>query len=34
VNALADRIVSAMGADLASKVIDALGQRINAGGGA
>jgi hypothetical protein len=34
VNALADRIVSSMGADLASKVIDALGQRINAGGGA
>jgi hypothetical protein len=32
VNALADQIVSSMGADLASKVIDALGERINAAG--
>jgi hypothetical protein len=31
VNALADRIVSSMGADLASKVIDALGERIKPG---
>jgi hypothetical protein len=33
VNTLADQIVSSMGADLASKVIDALGERINAAGG-
>jgi hypothetical protein len=31
VNALADRIVSAIGVDLASKVIDALGERIKPG---